>query len=1168
MKNKIFIITASVLGALLLLYFAFLFIVPNVINVNKFLPDVCKTVKDTTTLNLEIKNPKIITGWNFSAGVKADEIIVKYKDEKEALKLQKPIVSVQIFPLIFKTVKFNKINAENFVANLYYTKDGKYTFEEIITHLEKSSQTQPQETQAKEESEPVEFKLKNANLIVAKMALNVKDEKSKQNATLSANDTKIKLSSLQGPLQITTAGNLEIDGEKFITHKINLKTVFPKINQEEAMNEPKQNEPLKLFNPFENVAKYNLKANVDVDLDIKSLDNFKANGYANIDKFSFLSNGKQLPESYLHTTFQGEKITVDSKFYTNIQDNLALQSEITPAKNIILTAKTDHISLNDVKNLIYTALVAFGIKNDINTASVGGYLTSDFKLQSNFKELNSNGLLSVKNASVIYPKLKLKITEILSDIDFSNNTITIKNTGAKINGAKINIYGNIARDSQTDITVKSDPLRISDLVNTALSMRLLTNEMIKDYEFKNGTITLDVNAKGKFDNILPQAIINIKDFAMRIKSANIPINIKFIDIDAKTVKNEPDISIKVSNTTASMTNPKLNISIPLMEIFADAKDLQIKKTTVNAGNSKFEFQGKVKNYPKSDMNLDITAQGTVNPLDVIAQVPKNSRSLITYKGQMPVEAKVSGTLDAIKLIASLTSDPQNYVSIFEVTNLTGKTNKLAADIALKGSNLLINDVSITSDGSKAATVNGQLSSINTKTPLINDVKVSVPNTLNLKIPAMQNAKLSATGNLNISGSVAKPVLTGDFKLSDIAFPQYKATVKSASAVFDKSKITASVKGADIDGSDFEGELVMSSDFSKSIDINSLTFHSAYIDADKLMKLASDLTPKSSASASSSSTSSQANAPEIILNNGVAQIDKLKFGNLIVTAIKSNFTLLNNLFKLSDLQAQTCKGNLTGDVTYNLLTTLATVDANAKTLDAAELMKSLMGSKLAMSGTLDAEVDVSLKGTTQNEQMQTLKGNVEATIQNGDLGEVGSLEHFLGADNLTDGTIKQSVDSVTSTVSSKDTSKFKHLKAKLSFANGYANINSLETSGAQMSLFANGKYNLLSSSADIKVLGRLSNEMSALLGPISNLSLTSVTDKLSSGALLGLAIVQDVLASTAKVELFATESQATIDKIPALSSGTQENSKLFRVQIQGTVNNPRAVKSFRWVDVVK
>ena len=71
--KKILKVTGITLGSLIaLLYLAFLFILPNAINLNKFKPDLQKIVKEQTNLNLDFNDAKISVTPLLSVGLKAN----------------------------------------------------------------------------------------------------------------------------------------------------------------------------------------------------------------------------------------------------------------------------------------------------------------------------------------------------------------------------------------------------------------------------------------------------------------------------------------------------------------------------------------------------------------------------------------------------------------------------------------------------------------------------------------------------------------------------------------------------------------------------------------------------------------------------------------------------------------------------------------------------------------------------------------------------------------------------------------------------------------------------------------------------------------------------------------------------------------------------------------
>ena len=69
-----------VLGIIVLAYLSFLFILPKVVDINKFKPDLQSIVKEQTGLDLNFENAKIITTPLLGAGIKTEDISVKLPD--------------------------------------------------------------------------------------------------------------------------------------------------------------------------------------------------------------------------------------------------------------------------------------------------------------------------------------------------------------------------------------------------------------------------------------------------------------------------------------------------------------------------------------------------------------------------------------------------------------------------------------------------------------------------------------------------------------------------------------------------------------------------------------------------------------------------------------------------------------------------------------------------------------------------------------------------------------------------------------------------------------------------------------------------------------------------------------------------------------------------------
>ena len=76
----------------MIFYLAFLFVVPNVINLNNYKKDIQKLVSDTTKLNLDFDNLKIVTTADLKAGVNVENAALSYADGKKIASDRKSVV--------------------------------------------------------------------------------------------------------------------------------------------------------------------------------------------------------------------------------------------------------------------------------------------------------------------------------------------------------------------------------------------------------------------------------------------------------------------------------------------------------------------------------------------------------------------------------------------------------------------------------------------------------------------------------------------------------------------------------------------------------------------------------------------------------------------------------------------------------------------------------------------------------------------------------------------------------------------------------------------------------------------------------------------------------------------------------------------------------------------
>ena len=1222
--KKVSVILAGIFAAI---YLAFLLILPNVIDLNKFTPMISSEVEKMTGFKFNAKNLKLGTTFKFGVKLKADRIALNYKDDSPLLNLAKPEIEINLPTILIGHINLDTIKADSLDAYLVFTKDKKYTVMEYVDKILEN--VTPEEPKAQEEKGtefnfPIE--IRNINIKADKIALHLLDENINKTYLAQLNNSSLLMKSMEGPLSIKTAGFIGIEDTdtKFINVDVDFKTKLPKlVSNDDSSKAKKEDEEFEIpdinFNPLKTLEDFNFRSNVTAKLDIKNIEDFKAKGDLNIQKFSLKLADIQLPESYLNLNFKDRDINIDSKVFVQNEEFIQTKSTVRTGKKskLDLNVKTDKITIKSIKDIVGALLEICCIENDIKNMTAKGYIKGDFDLATDFKTIKSNGEFRLNEGEIKYPKAGLNLTDMKAFLDFSENALNIKDTSAFVNGAKFDIKGEIASNSDINLNIQSDPLKIKDLVNLAVEFKAVNKKDIADFEFNDGALTLLINVLGDFKNIQPKADINLDNFKMLVKSAKMPISIDNISITARPKdKADIDAEINVKNISASMPEPKLNFSAPNAKITADMSKIIIEPLSATLEGTKINVSGDVSDYMKAPV-LNIKINGNVHPNTVFAFIPKEFRKGILYKGAMPYNALISGTIENIKITGSMITDPANFISIIEIPSIKGLQNTLNLDMALKNDILDLNEIAVKSAGSKLANIKGQVKNIYAKEPVLAGVNVSLPGRTKIIIPPLANTSLEATGDIMLSGGAFSPEISGNINVANVNYPDFGFTLEDLALNFNKTTMTAKAKGANVAKSDFAGDANISTNFAKGVVINNLNYSSGFIDTDALLALAEkamSTMPAPAPAASSGGTTAPADLG-VIIKGGQAKIAKLKSGTLIVENINYDHTLLNNVYKLNNLNAIFAKGNANGTCSYNVINGKIAVDMQAENISLRDAAKAFIGLDLVKSGTLQGKAKLTLSGATFEEQMRTLNGTVSFDVKDGEYGENISFGRFINASNVASaGTFASSLNTVISKVNSLNTQEFKDITGLLSFNNGIANVANFKSQGPNMSLYATGTYNILNNYANLKITGKVSSKVAGVLGTLgmdkiqstvekasasAEKAINKVADNLSAklsenkGVQTGLAILGAIKnAQTGETATGTSTEQKTagqlvtsiikektnplfgvipagdISNIPPLSTNETENTKNFQVAINGLITNPKSIKSLKFQSVPK
>lgn len=295
---------------------------------------------------------------------------------------------------------------------------------------------------------------------------------------------------------------------------------------------------------------------------------------------------------------------------------------------------------------------------------------------------------------------------------------------------------------------------------------------------------------------------------------------------------------------------------------------------------------------------------------------------------------------------------------------------------------------------------------------------------------------------------------------------------------------------------------------------------------------------------------------ILKGNGT--VKKITSGGVIAQNLSANFILKGNLFYLNNIIGDAYSGKVKGNVVYNVVNGKTAVDFKGYNMNATTAIAGAAGIKDALSGTLGFNTKITFQGIEYSDIIKSLKGNFSFDVEDGALGKVGRLENFLNAQNiLANSVLRFALNSITSISTVKNTALFKYIKGDMTFSNGWANISSIKTSGPTMSYFVKGKYNIINGTTNVIILGRLSSDVVALLGPIGDLSVDKLTSYIPKFGTLTAVIIKSMTTNPA---------EENIANIPPLSSGDKYN-KDFKVVFNGGIDSKSSVKSFKWLSDV-
>ncbi len=1176
--NKFLKITGyTFLSVLATLYLVFLFVLPKAININTYKEQIQQSVKDTTNLSIDFENIDIITSPILEAGAKVKNISVKLPDGSVLFSADSVKGKVFLPSLLWLSVRVTCAEVESPYLNIEIVNGEKFKvsqiYEDIINKQRAERRANPQLNYEKEESFPIDiskikvyvpsFKLNNYKVIINDL---------KTSHSLMLKGEQLDLGYLNGKIaKLKTDAKFLSDENVNITANLDINTFIPKFEPAEVEEDDDAVFALPFVNPVSVYRDYNLKSDINSKIKVrqsKKTNSIYAKGYLNVDNTTLTLAGLELPKSYFNVLANGQTLDVDSNIYVTDIESLSLLGQLNYGKHpfVDVAVKAPKLHFVNVLNIVKAYMDTIHIKNGIENMSVDGFLQSDFRVKTDFKNIESNGNFVVRKGNIYDRNVGLLFDDINVNFLFDNNLFQVKDTHVLINNQPLNISGKIDEYSIADLNIDAERIPLSGLY-----LAFAPKEIKNAYNLSSGSLSLKARVKGELKEIVALAKVRLEDFVFSDKANNFVLSnslARFGIINAAgkirgKFKNQ-GFSVYLPATKSVISNDMLVADFDNSDIILKDSNLRVNKDSI------ITFSASVLDY-LSKPDLKFIADGVLKDSDLKMLVGESVAPYLSSKGQVPLKATVESKGNKLKSVVQMQASADNFITPVKIDQFEGKNilvqfllEKNADVIKVYKSGLYVrkpnaqfrnNLASNLLNAKEVVGVRAMVSNLNA-TPFINLLKVVFKEDLHGVICFFPQSRFSLSGKLNTYGRVADPKISGSFSVRNLRIPELMTTVNEILLDLGSNNVSIDVKDVLANGSDFNVNMRTNWDLLAKSKFANVQINSRLIDLDKLLKVsdaALAMLPKSETVVADT----PADIPLDIINGGI-DMKKITTGSIVVKNTTGKIALHDNIFYVNDLKTNPIGGDVFGDVSMNLISTELNAKLVGSNFDVEKVLLDVMNMKDTLSGNMNFIADISMKGVSQLEQMESLGGYVDFNIKDGQLGPFGKIENFIMAENIRENAFFSStIGSVITNLVTIDTSRFNELYGHLTFADGFAHIAPIKSQGNVLSMYIAGKVGLVDNSADMKVRGKLGSMVSDSLGPLANINpvnLIKNTPGLNAVAVKAFA-------------LFCEEvSQEEMDALPHLSEGKSDDyATKFQIVLRGDTRKPlKMVKSFKWL----
>ena len=1115
-KGKL--ITGSVIGVIVV-FFVFFQALNIYVGSEGFKKSVNSEFTNATGLELGYKKMNISLELPLSVRVKLEEPVVDYVNADSLFSSEKLNVRMELLPLLFKTVKISSLEASKLRINLARTVDGEFVG---LQKLMPSDKNQNAASTPKSSSDMFNVILHDVKIADYKFVFVDAFDPFLLEIVAKGDNILIDNFDLKKEVSARVDGKFLVNGKEHFNYKADIKVNLASVMKdmeggEAAVSEDNSKQEM---NPVIEIAKNNLRAELDTKLNIKSLNNI--NGNFKVTKLSAKINDYQLPESGIDIVFKGHNLGINSELYVSRASVIKVNGKADFKKkvNTDITVKTSEISMVDLRNFvaaIETIIPGVNIKDVL----VGGSFLVDAKVKSSADKLDCSGYINLNRISLGYRGFKPSLNNLNGQIALNSNGVVIDGIKANIDKSPLVISGNIDNKMTANITAMVPSLNLHSLFESLKESKNIDTESKKQIDkvkSLSGVISAKAILVGKLETIKPKVELHLSSF-----------NIKHQDLP---------VPVTVSSGLVSLLDGKLKVAIPSLFL--------------NSPSSAFNINGNVDF--DDDIKFNLLAKGKLYEKDIAKLAGMQGLA----KGVVPVTVEISGTPEKISTKAVVSNSSSNYLLL---TGFDQNTNIVLDGVLENNSFEIVNTGLYTTNSKKLLDVSGKINDLNKKQPSLADVRVHTVSPIKVNLPVGISNSSFLAGDLLLNGVLTNPQMKGYIKVQNLVLPDMSVSAGVIDIKIENNLLSVKIPDLKAKSSSLSINAQGPSKFSMPYTISNVAVVSSFLNIDEVGSIFASVpaapTTNTVASSASSKSASASDSP-VLIKTGSLKVSRLMLNKTEFNNLTSNFSLDKKYNAiLSSLKTSTMGGTASGKVVYNLMNGAVDMSVQGSDINSDTFAVKFLGMpSKTISGNASADANLKFSGVTPEEITKTLNGTVNITISNGEMGNLGRLDFYLKASNiLSNNAVSAAVNKVINLSTLNQTGKFNKAYGTLTFSKGgNININSLKTQGPKMSLYMKGSLNDITFNGNLQVIGRLSQDMVDALGPLSQAAFDKVVSKLTP---------LTELLNIPLTGFQTTEGKADRTQVPKLTDNS-DGAGMFLVKINGNVFKPASVKMFKWI----